>query len=299
MTRKLLGAVASLLCLLLCVTPAIADTQLATYRDFNKVSRTLGGVVLFNPDGTVASLGGGGSGGAVTVADGADTAEGATNAAAYTDTSGAASGTLTALNKGQFVKAEQIRALLASPLTISNTAFGATQSGTWTVNLTNGSTGAVWGTTSSDAIAASSTAGFLGANAYGRVFNGTTWDRQRGDTSGSYIAANVFWTESTATIGASGSNNFTLRTNGGTAGGVGSRFAYFIAESFADQTGTLYVDKTTDGGTTWRQVQSTAQVANTTATLKVPVTAAGYRARFVNGSTAQGAFLCTTAYSLN
>lgn len=122
----------------------------------------------------------------------------------------------------------------------------------------------------------------------------------RGDTSGLFVGANQFWTESSAALAASAPLNGALRVNGGTAGGTGSRFAFFIAEAFSDVAGgTLFVDKTVDGGTTYRQVGSVALVANSSVTLKVPVSAAGYRARVVNGGTAQGAALVTTAYSLN
>jgi len=50
----------------------------------------------------IAGGGGGGGGGAVTIADGADVAEGATTAAAYTDTTGAAAGTVVGLLKGLY-----------------------------------------------------------------------------------------------------------------------------------------------------------------------------------------------------
>lgn len=120
------------------------------------------------------------------------------------------------------------------------------------------------------------------------------------DTAGLYVAANAFWTESTAALAASASFIGTLRSNGGTVGGAGSRFSFFVAEAFSDVAGgTLFIDKTVDGGTTWRQVGSIALVANTSVTLKVPLSAASYRARVVNGTTAQTAALITTAFSLN
>lgn len=134
----------------------------------------------------------------------------------------------------------------------------------------------------------------------GYVWNGSNVIAARGDTSGAFIGASQFWTESTAALAASGTLTGTLRSNGGTAGGVGSRFAFFTASAFSDVAGgTLYVDVTVDGGTTWRQVGSVALVAGSSATLKVPVTAAGYRGRVINGANAQGAALVTTSYSVN
>lgn len=117
------------------------------------------------------------------------------------------------------------------------------------------------------------------------------------DASGNFTAAATYWTESVAVLAGAAPFNGTLRANGGAAGGVGTRFNFFVAEAFSDQVGTLYIDKSTDGGTTWRQVGSVASVANTSVTLKVPVSAASYRARFINGATLQTAFLLTSAYT--
>lgn len=137
--------------------------------------------------------------------------------------------------------------------------------------------------------------GYVFANR-GYNFNGTTWDRARGDASGSYVAGAAFWTESTTAQTGNATVNGALRSNGGTAAGVGSRYNAFVAEAYADQAGTLYVDKTTDGGTTWRQVSSAAVAAGATAQIKVPISAASYRARYVNGASAQGAFLLTSSF---
>jgi len=148
-----------------------------------------------------------------------------------------------------------------------------------------------------DAATASSTASNLAVYAYQGYFNGTTWDRQRGDTSGAYNAAVSFFTESSTPLASAGSISGSLRSSGGVSGGVGSRFNFFVAEAFADQSGTLYIDKSVDGGTTWRQVGSIAAVAGTSVSLKVPVTAVSYRSRFVNGATAQTAFLLTSSFA--
>ena len=59
---------------------------------------------------------------AVTIADGADVAEGATNATAYTDATGAAAGTLVGLNKGKYVLTAAMSAKLPASLGIKTAA---------------------------------------------------------------------------------------------------------------------------------------------------------------------------------
>lgn len=170
----------------------------------------------------------------------------------------------------------------ANPLPIAFTAGGVT---------------AASAANNADGVAASGTADKQAEVAYNYVFNGATWDRFRGDVSGVYIAGSVFWTEATANQAAAATLNGTLRGNGGVAAGVGTRFQWFVAEAYSDQAGTLYVDKSTDGGTTWRQVGSIAAVALTSVSLRVPVSAASYRARFINGATPTTAFLLTSSYA--
>lgn len=76
--------------------PAVVDVDInaANPNDNITVGKALG----------VWVLGGGSGGGAATIADGADIAEGATTAPAYTDTTGAAAGTVIGLLKGWFTK---------------------------------------------------------------------------------------------------------------------------------------------------------------------------------------------------
>lgn len=91
-----------------------------------------------------------------------------------------------------------------------------------------------------------------------------------------------------------------MRSSGGTAGGGGSPYSSFVAQAYCDVAGgTLYIDQTLDGGTTWRQVSSIAGVAGSAVSLKVPVLAANYRARFGNGATPQGVFQLTSGYLTN
>lgn len=119
------------------------------------------------------------------------------------------------------------------------------------------------------------------------------------DSAGGVVSTTRFWTESTTPLGASAGINGTLRDNGGVAGGASTRYAFFTATAYSDQVGTLFVDKSVDGGVTWRQEATIASVAGGAVTLKVQVTAASFRARFANGATPQTAFVLTTAYSLN
>ncbi len=130
-----------------------------------------------------------------------------------------------------------------------------------------------------------------GANAlatysYGTYYNGITWDRVRGDSSGAWIGAAQYWTESTVGLAANATVFGALRSNGGVAGGVGARAAFFIAKAFSDVAGgTLFVDVSVDGGTTWRVEDSIALVAGKTVQVKAQITASAYRARVVNGNT--------------
>lgn len=63
-----------------------------------------------------------GGGGAVTIADGADVAEGATSATVYSDVTGAAAGTVVALGKGNYVLTAALSAKLPASLGIKTAA---------------------------------------------------------------------------------------------------------------------------------------------------------------------------------
>jgi len=130
-------------------------------------------------------------------------------------------------------------------------------------------------------------------------FNGTAWDRQRGDVSGIYTAGAVFFTEMITPLAVGASFTGANRNNGGVAGGVGSRFNFFVAEAFTDVAGsTLIVEKSTNGGTSYQIVGSIALSANTSVSLKVPVTAADYRTRLTaQTGSAQTLARLTSAYT--
>lgn len=152
------------------------------------------------------------------------------------------------------------------------------------------------GTVLADGITSSN--GLIVGRAYNEVFNGTTWDRQRGDTSGSWVSSSQYSTESTTALAANATVNGNPRAGGGVAGGVGSRFGYFTGQVYVNAAGgTLYVDMSVDGAVTWKQVGSQASVANTCVSLKVPIQATNYRVRFVNGANAVSDIVLTSAYS--
>lgn len=74
---------------------------------------------------------------------------------------------------------------------------------------------------------------------------------------------------------------------------------FFVASVFADQAGTLFVEKLVGG--TWYPVNGTAgtaTVAGATTVSKVSITtASGYRARFVNGATPTTSLAITTNFT--
>lgn len=97
-------------------------------------------------------------------------------------------------------------------------------------------------------------------------------------------------TESSTNLASSATYTGASRDNGSTAA-----HNFFIARAFADQAGTLAVDHSTDG-TTWRQVGTVAITAGQSSELIVRCTTRYHRMRVINGATAQGAFLASSAY---
>ena len=81
----------------------------------------------------------------------------------------------------------------------------------------------------------------------------------------------------------------------GTSRDIGSSGGYrtFAANVFADQDGTLYIDKSTDNAT-WRPAAQVAVTASVPAQVYAFITTRYNRVRFVNGSVAQTAFLLTS-----
>jgi hypothetical protein len=115
-----------------------------------------------------------------------------------------------------------------------------------------------------------------------------------GDASGIMVAGAVFWTESDVALAAGGNAVGVARDTGGRPGAVGSRFNFFVAEVFTDQGGVLFVDKSLDG-VTWRQSAKLGLSMAGSDSITLRISAPFYRARYVNGLTAQTSFLLTSA----
>ena len=119
----------------------------------------------------------------------------------------------------------------------------------------------------------------------------------RGNTSGLFVAGAAFSTQPPAAAAAAATVAGATRNNGGTVGGTGTRYNMFNGEAFADAAGTLYIEKSVDGGTTWRRVGSIAVAAGTSASLSTRITAADYRVTFTAGGAAVATLLLTSGYS--
>jgi hypothetical protein len=127
---------------------------------------------------------------------------------------------------------------------------------------------------------------------------GATYVAQRGDASGTYVAGASFFTESSTPLGASASITGAARATGGTSGGVGSRANFVTVEAITDVTGgTVFLQKSTDGGTIWKTVSTSAAVSVGATTLTARVSAGHYRAVFTNGATAQAVFGLTLSFT--
>lgn len=107
---------------------------------------------------------------------------------------------------------------------------------------------------------------------------------------------NIFYNESVVAQAASATVTGTSRDVGVAAAAV-HRYSAFNASAFADQAGTLRIEVSNDN-TTWRRITAdTAVAANTAVILSVPIMTRYHRAVYVNGATAQGAFMLNTSYT--
>lgn len=153
------------------------------------------------------------------------------------------------------------------------------------------------GATNADGVAVATTASRLGTVSFGYVYNGSTWDRQRGNAAGTFVERTQIFSETATVLAASATLTGVTRDTAAVPGGVGTRFKNFVAEVFTDQAGTLYIDKSTDG-TNWRQAATLAVSAGVNATLEAKITCRYYRMRYVNGATVQTVFLPTDAFTV-
>jgi hypothetical protein len=109
----------------------------------------------------------------------------------------------------------------------------------------------------------------------------------------------------TANIGTSGLSTFTdsssnLGINGTFTGtsrdaGLTPSFNIFVASAFANQAGTLRIEKSTNN-TVWAKAEEIALLANEAKQITVRVTARYHRVVYVNGGVAQTLFNLTSAY---
>lgn len=98
----------------------------------------------------------------------------------------------------------------------------------------------------------------------------------------------LVYTDSSANLAISAAFTGTSRDAGSTVG-----YGVFAANAYADQAGTLYLEKSTDN-TTWRPARLVAVAAATPVELKMLITTRYNRVRYVNGAVAQTAFLLTS-----
>lgn len=101
----------------------------------------------------------------------------------------------------------------------------------------------------------------------------------------------VVYTDSATNLGVSATFTGTSRDGGATPA-----YNYFIVNAFADQAGTVRVEKSTDN-TNWRRAsKDIAVAANAPEEITVKVTARYHRVVYVNGGVAQTVFSLTSGY---
>lgn len=98
------------------------------------------------------------------------------------------------------------------------------------------------------------------------------------------------YTDSATNLGVSAVFTGTARDGGATPA-----YNLFVAHAFADQAGTVEIQKSTDNAT-WRRSASAAVAAGAGVELVARCTARYYRVVYTNGGVAQGAFSLTSAY---
>ena len=79
-------------------------------------------------------------------------------------------------------------------------------------------------------------------------------------------------------------------------GGATPAYNIFVANAYADQAGTLYVEKSTDNTNWLLAAKPLAVSADTAEVIEVRCTARYHRVRFLNGGVAQTVFSLTSAY---
>lgn len=98
----------------------------------------------------------------------------------------------------------------------------------------------------------------------------------------------LVYTDSSANLGVSAAFSGTSRDAGSTVG-----YGVFAANAYADQAGTLFIEKSTDN-TNWRPAAQVAVAATVPAELRIFITTRYNRVRYVNGAAAQTVFLLSS-----
>lgn len=110
------------------------------------------------------------------------------------------------------------------------------------------------------------------------------------------MSAMKMFTETVTPLAGAATYTGTRRAAGSATGGSG----YFNVDAFADQAGTLFVERSVDKGVTWTPCNSTAGTAVALATsvsVRVPVTAEDYRVRYTNGAAPNTVICITSSFS--
>jgi hypothetical protein len=117
-------------------------------------------------------------------------------------------------------------------------------------------------------------------------------------TIGSTIGASWFSDTSTP-LSSAATFTGTTRDLGATATTV--PWAYFGSTFYSDVAGTAFVEFSNNNSTwyPWNGSAGTALAAGSTVDIKAPIRARYYRARYVNGATAQGTFNVNTSWTAN
>lgn len=118
-------------------------------------------------------------------------------------------------------------------------------------------------------------------------------------SSGSLVAAsadNIFYNDSSTAQAASATLTGSSR-DVGAAASANHRYSAFNAMAFADVAGTMRIEVSNDNSTWRRATADTAVAANTPVILSIPVMTRYHRVVYVNGATAQGAFMLNTSFT--
>lgn len=108
------------------------------------------------------------------------------------------------------------------------------------------------------------------------------------------LRASVFYTESTTPLAGAATLTGTARDVGVDAGSPTSR-SYFRGYVYTNQIGTFSIESS-NNGTDWFPVASSAVAVSTPLTLTVPVGMRYNRVKLVNGATLQGSLVVTSGY---